>query len=156
MTTATPHPNVTCYLESLRAFNDNDVESALKYTDENVVYWIPGRSMIAGQFRGIAKYQFALRRARELSGNTLSLEPYSVLADDERLLIYGRIRAQREGRELDSDHCVMFRFAGGRIVEGRTIPVDQYAFDLFWAPRAPDVVGDRGTTSPGGVSAPRR
>ena len=67
-----------------------------------------------------------------MSGNTLSLEPRAVLADDQHLVVYGRIRAQRLGRTLDSDHCVVFRFDGDRIVEARTIPVDLYAWDEFW------------------------
>jgi hypothetical protein len=81
----------------------------------------------------LAAYHGALRHARNLSHNTLSLDPRAVLANDEYLLVYGRIRAERAGRQLDCDHCVMFRIAGDKIVEGRTIPVDQYAFDDFWS-----------------------
>jgi ketosteroid isomerase-like protein len=126
------HPNVTRYLESIRAFNDSDVHTALKYTAEDVVYRVPGRSPIAGEFRCLSAYYGALRHARHLTRDTLSLRPYAVLANDEYILVYGRIRAERAGRQLDSDHCVMFRFAGEKIVEARTIPVDQYAFDDFW------------------------
>ncbi len=126
------HPNIVRYLESVRAFNANDVATALKYTDENVIYHVPGRSSVAGEYRGIRDYHEALRRGREMSGNTLSLEPRAVLADDQHLVVYGRIRAQRLGRTLDSDHCVVFRFDGDRIVEARTIPVDLYAWDEFW------------------------
>ena len=127
------HPNVDRYLRTIRAFNEDDLGTALQLTHEDVVYRIPGRSPIAGEFVGLVAYQAALRRARDLSGNTLSLEPSAVLANDEHLLVYGRIRAQRGGKRLDSEHCVAFRFAGGRIIEGRTIPVDQYAFDDFWS-----------------------
>lgn len=126
------HENAVRYQESIKAFNANDVATALKYTDENVVYTIPGRSPLAGEFRGISAYHGALARARELSGNTLRLLPQAVLANDDYLIVYGRISAERRGKRLEGDHCVMFRFAGGRIVECRTIPVDQYAFDAFW------------------------
>lgn len=127
------HPNVARYLRSIRAFNDDDVAAALESTAEDVVYRIPGRSPVAGEFHGIAAYHAALRRVRDLSGNTLSLTPAAVLADDDWLIVYGRIRAERAGKRLDADHCVMFRFEGGRIVEGRTIPTDLYAFDEFWS-----------------------
>jgi ketosteroid isomerase-like protein len=56
----------------------------------------------------------------------------SVVADDEYLFAYGRVSATRNGKTLDSDHCVVFRFAEGKVVEGRTLPVDLYAFDAFW------------------------
>ena len=130
---AEPHPNVERYLRTVRAFNEGDVATALELTDEHIVYRIPGRSPIAGEFHGLGAYHEALRRVRDLSGNTLSLTPAAVFADDTFLLVYGRIRARRGDKQLDADHCVMFRFAHGKIVEGRTIPVDQYAFDEFWS-----------------------
>jgi ketosteroid isomerase-like protein len=74
-----------------------------------------------------------LKRARELSGGSLKLEPRAVAADGDYLVVWGRITASREGRTLDSDHCVMYRFQSGKIVEGRTVPVDLYAFDAFWS-----------------------
>ena len=127
------HANVDRYLRSVEAFNKDDLQAALEYTAEDVVYRIPGRSPIAGEFHGLADYHAALRRVRERSGNTLSLEPRAVLANDEYLIVYGRLRAERAGKRLDCDHCVMFRFADGKVVEGRTIPLDQYAFDEFWS-----------------------
>ena len=57
----------------------------------------------------------------------------SVLADDRFLFVYGRISAERNGKRLDSPHCVVFEFEAGKIVAGRTVPVDLYAFDAFWS-----------------------
>ena len=57
----------------------------------------------------------------------------SVLADERYLFVYGRVHAERAGKTLDSDHCVVFRFSEGKIVEGRTVPVDLYEFDDFWS-----------------------
>ena len=74
-----------------------------------------------------------LKQARELSGGTLRLEPCAVAADGDYLVVWGRITAERLGRRLDSEHCVMYRFVNGKIVEGRTVPVDLYAFDEFWS-----------------------
>ena len=74
-----------------------------------------------------------LKQARELSFGSLRLEPRAVAADGNYLVVWGRITAEREGRRLDSDHCVMYRFEDGRIVEGRTVPADLYAFDEFWS-----------------------
>jgi ketosteroid isomerase-like protein len=127
------HPHVGLYLQMMAAFNANRVGEAAELLHPDVVYSIPGRSPIACQTRGVQAHFDMLRKIRERSGGTLRLEPRAVMADDTYLFVYGRVTAEREGKRLDSDHCVVFRFEAGRIVEGRTLPVDLYAFDDFWS-----------------------
>jgi len=135
MTTDTDHPqhpNVACYWRLIGAFNANDLETVSTLFHPNVVYTMPGRSPVAGQTHGVDAHLGMLRRARERSGGTLRLDPSVVAADGEYVFVYGRISAERQDKRLDSEHCVVFRFSNGRIVEGRTLPVDLYAFDEFW------------------------
>lgn len=117
----------------IAGFNENDLNAVANLVDENVIYTIPGRSPIAGETRGLAAHLAALKHARERSGGTLKLEPRAVAADGDYLVVWGRITAEREGRILDCEHCVMYRFESGKIVEGRTVPIDLYAFDAFWS-----------------------
>ena len=117
----------------IRAFNENDLGAVQALLHEAVVYIIPGRSPIAGTAHGVAQHLAQLQRARALSNNTLHLDPTDVVASAGRLFVYGRITAQRGERRLDSEHLVVFRFESGRIVEGRTVPIDLYEFDAFWA-----------------------
>jgi ketosteroid isomerase-like protein len=127
------NPLVIAYFRMIRAFNENDLEAVRALIHEDVIYTIPGRSPIGGTARGISQHLAQLQSARALSNNTLRLEPTDVVASEERLFVYGRITAQRGDKRLDSEHLVVFRFEGGRIVEGRTVPVDLYEFDAFWA-----------------------
>ena len=129
----TMHPNVATYWRLIDAFNRNDLETVGAVLDPDIVYTIPGRSPIAAHTRGVAAHLEALRRTRERSENTLKLEPKTVVAGGDRVFVFGRISATRNGTKYDSDHYVVFRFANGRIVEGITLPVDQFAFDAFWA-----------------------
>ncbi len=125
--------NVAAYWRLIDAFNRSDLEAVGAVLDPGIVYTIPGRSPIACHTQGIPAHLDALRRVRERSGNTLKLEPLAVSGAGDRVFVYGRISASREGKRLDGDHYVVFRFSGGRIVEGITLPVDLYAFDDFWA-----------------------
>lgn len=127
------NPLVVAYFRMIRAFNENDLGAVQALLHEDVVYTIPGHSPIAGTARGVPQHLAQLQKARALSNNTLRLEPTDVVASAERLFVYGRITAQRGDRRLDSEHLVVFRFVSGRIVEGRTVPVDLYEFDAFWA-----------------------
>lgn len=126
------HPNITRYYDMINAFNRGDLKAASAFLDPTVVYTLPGRSPLACCTHGVAAHIEVLRRARERSGGTLRLEPRAVAAAGDYVFVYGRITATRAGKRLDSDHCVVFRYSNGRVVEGRTVPVDQYAFDAFW------------------------
>jgi ketosteroid isomerase-like protein len=127
------HPNVLAYKRMIAAFNANDLGAVEALVDAQLEYTIPGASPLACHTRGVAPHLQMLKAARERSGGTLRLEPRAVAADGDYLVVWGRITAQREGKRLDSDHCVMYRFTAGKIVEGRTVPVDLYAFDAFWS-----------------------
>lgn len=127
------HPNVVAYRRMIAAFNANDLGAVEALIDPSLQYTLPGKSPLACTTRGMEPHLRMLKAARELSGGTLHLEPRAVAADGDYLVVWGRITAEREGKRLDSDHCVMYRFSQGKIVEGRTLPVDLYAFDAFWS-----------------------
>ena len=126
------HPNVARYRRMMAAFNANDLGTISELIASDVDYVVPGRSLIAGHTRDLGGLLDTLRRSKDLSGGTLKLELRSVVADEQYLFAYGRVTAQRGSKALDSDHCVVFRFANGKIVGGRTVPVDLYEFDDFW------------------------
>ena len=130
--TSAEHPNVSAYKRLIAAFNNDDLSAVEALIHAGVVYTIPGDSPVACHTQGIAAHLSALRRARELSGGTLRLDPKAIAAEGDLVFVWGRITAQRAGKSLDSDHCVVYRFHAGKIVEGRTIPTDLYVFDAFW------------------------
>jgi hypothetical protein len=71
---------------------------------------------------------------KELSGGTFEYQPEIILADDQAVMVYGRITAQRERKKLDIDQVNLYRFnEEGKVIRGRAIPVDLYAYDLFWS-----------------------
>ena len=53
---AEQHPNVLRYRDALRAFNNNELETAKNAFSSDVVYRFPGRSPIAGEYRGIEQF----------------------------------------------------------------------------------------------------
>jgi len=126
------HPNVSAYKRMIAAFNDNDLAAVEALISPDLVYTIPGASPVACHTHGVAAHLSALRHARQLSGGTLRLDPKAVAAEGDYLFVWGRITAQRPGKSLDSEHCVVYRFKAGKVVEGRTIPTDLYRFDDFW------------------------
>jgi ketosteroid isomerase-like protein len=100
---------------------------------EGVVWHVPGRSAIAGDYRGreeVLRY-FATRR--ELSGGTFRIAVRAALADDRRGVILAGCRVRRDGETREWDTVAVFRVASGKIAECWVLPYDQYRFDEIWA-----------------------
>ncbi|HEX2730177.1 MAG TPA: nuclear transport factor 2 family protein [Polyangiaceae bacterium] len=123
---------IAIYKRMIAGFNANDLSIVREVVSEDIVYTLPGRSELAGTTRGIEPHLAMLRRARELSGGTLRLEPEALAVDGDYLFVWGTISAARGPHRLLAKHCVVYRFANERIVEGRTVPTDLYLFDEFW------------------------
>lgn len=128
------HPNVIRYRNALQAFNDNELDTARNAFSKDMVYRFPGRSPVAGEYRGIEQFFKVLRLLKDMTGGTLTIKPQVILADEQVVMVYCHATAQREGKTLDMDQVNLYRFnEEGKIFEGRVIPVDLYAYDSFWS-----------------------
>jgi ketosteroid isomerase-like protein len=134
---ADPHANV----QLLRAFHDaqnqfyagGDQAPAGAMLTADVAWHVPGRSAIAGDYRGkeeVLRY-FAARR--ELARATFRITVRDVIADDDRAVIFAGGTVERGGRNLDWETVSVFRIAAGRIAECWVLPYDQYRFDDIWS-----------------------
>jgi ketosteroid isomerase-like protein len=54
-------------------------------------------------------------------------------AEDGRVIGMHRNSGERNGTHLEADCCIVFEIEDGRIVDGREIFDDLYAWDAFWA-----------------------
>jgi ketosteroid isomerase-like protein len=131
---AEQHPNAIRYRDALQAFNDNKLDTAKKAFSKDIVYQFPGRSPLAGEYRGIEQFFKLLHLMKDMTAGTLTIKPKIIMANDDSVMVYARATAQREGKTLDIDQVNLYRFnEDGIIFEGRIIPVDLYAFDEFWS-----------------------
>jgi ketosteroid isomerase-like protein len=131
---AEQHPNALRYKDALQAFNDNKLDTAKKAFSKDIVYQFPGRSPLAGEYRGIEQFFRVLHLMKDMTAGTLTIKPKIIMANDEGVMVYAHATAQRKGKTLDIDQVNLYRFnEDGIIFEGRIIPVDLYAFDEFWS-----------------------
>ena len=127
------HPNVLAYLAAIEAFNRNDIAAIGSYVHSDLVYRIPGRSRVAGEFRGIDGFVEAMTRLRDESAGTIALTPSVVLADDHNVVARATVTAQRRGRNLSTENCYAFRFVDGKVVEAQVFLSDPDHVEEFWA-----------------------
>ena len=100
---------------------------------ENAVWHTPGRSSLAGDHQGRdATFAYFGRLGQE-TGGTFQVSLQHLLADDERVVGIQHSSAERGGKQLSVDACLVFHLRNGRVTEGWEYPRDLYAWDEFWS-----------------------
>ena len=127
------HPNAEAARRGFDAFRDGDRATIEALIDEDAVWRIPGRSDLAGEYRGRDAILGMLRETAVRTGGTYAATLDDAVANDNRVVAVYRAAGRREGRELDIVQALIIRVVDGRWVEVDAVPTDQYAFDAFWS-----------------------
>jgi ketosteroid isomerase-like protein len=131
------HPNAKLIHDFHEAQNrfyaggDNDAVHAM--LAEDVAWHVPGRSAIAGDYRGRDEVLGYFATRRRLARATFRIAIGDVLANDERAVIFAGGQVQRESETVAWKTLGVFRVADGKIAECWVLPYDQYAFDAIWS-----------------------
>jgi ketosteroid isomerase-like protein len=114
-----------------RAARD-DASLADAFTHD-VVWHVPGKSAIAGDYHGKEAVMEYVRRRRQLAGGTFDISVQDVLANDEHGFVIASGSVTRKGKTWEWRAHGLYRFHEGRIVECWVLPEDQYQFDEIWS-----------------------
>jgi ketosteroid isomerase-like protein len=125
------HPNAALTRRVFEAFG-RDPKVIAAALDRNVVWRVPGNTVMSGEYRGTrAVVEFLQRTGLETAG-TYRSELQSVLANDDWAVAIYRAFGTRNGIELDVDQALVIRCENGRWKDVTAVPLDS-AFDAFWA-----------------------
>jgi uncharacterized protein len=68
------------------------------------------------------------------TGGTFQAELRHLFEDDDgRVVGFHHNSAERNGKRLDVDCCLVFELKDGRLIDGREHFYDLYAWDEFWS-----------------------
>jgi ketosteroid isomerase-like protein len=131
------HPNA----QLMRDFHDaqnrfyagGDQEPARAMLADDVAWHVPGRSAIAGDYRGLDEVLRYFATRRRLARETFRIDVRGVLTDDERAVVFAASSVQLHGDRRGWDTVAVFRVSEGKIAECWVYPYDQYAFDEIWS-----------------------
>ena len=87
------HPNERLLRREYDARAQRDDASLAAILTDDVVWHVPGRSGISGEYRGKAEVMEYVRRRRELAADTFEISVHDVLANDEHGLVIASGRA---------------------------------------------------------------
>lgn len=125
------HPNAALTRRLFDAFG-RDAKVIAAAFSRDVVWRVPGNTVMSGEYRGPREVVEFLRRTGLETDGTYRSQLHTVVADDEWGLAVYRASGTRNGIELDVDQALVIRFADGRLAEVTAVPLDS-AFDAFWA-----------------------
>ncbi len=127
------HPNEELIRRGYGAFSSGDMQTVDELLADDVVWHVPGRGPVAGDYRGKQEVLGFFARLVQETGGTFNIEVHDVLANDEHGVVLVRSTAQRDGRTLDDRGAHVIHIEGGKIKEFWGHPWDAYAADDFWS-----------------------
>jgi ketosteroid isomerase-like protein len=126
------HPNVDLLNRGYDAFGKGDLDTLRELFSQDIVFHVPGRSKIAGDYRGQDEVFGFFGKLVELTGGTFSIERHAVLADDEHGTVLTTVTGQRDGKTLSQNAIDVFHLKDGKVTEVWALDTDQYAGDEFF------------------------
>jgi ketosteroid isomerase-like protein len=132
------HPNqelIQDFYEAQGRFYAGEVgsEAVEALLSDEIVWHVPGRSAISGEYSGKDEVLEYFARRRDLAHGSFRVEVRRVLADDEIVMQLAGGRAEVGGEIRDWETVGVYRIRDGRIAECWLVPFDQYAFDKIWS-----------------------
>jgi len=125
------HPNAELVRRLFGAFG-NDAKQISATFDRDVLWRVPGDTVMSGEYRGRRDVVDFLRRTGIETGGTYRSRLHTVFADDDWGLAVYRAWGSRNGIDLDVEQALVFKFGDGIITEVTAVPLDS-AFDAFWS-----------------------
>jgi uncharacterized protein len=127
------HPNQQPLRDEYRARADRDDRSIADVFAEDIVWHVPGKNAIAGEYRCGDQVMGYVRRRRALADDTFEVTVEDVLANDEHGFVIANGSAVRDRKRLEWRAHRLYRFEHDRIAECWVLPEDQHAFDAIWS-----------------------
>ena len=125
------HPNAALTRRVFAAFG-KDPKAISAAMSREVIWRVPGNTMMSGEYTGRREVVEFLRRTGLETGGTYRSALKAVLADDNWAIAIYRAYGTRNGIELDVDQALVIRCEDGLWKEITAVPLDS-AFDAFWA-----------------------
>jgi len=124
------HPNEKLLRDADEAQTRGDVEAFAGFYTDDVIVHIPGKSSLAGVYKGRDQFLELFGRFMERVPE-FTFESHAYLADDEHGVILQRSHYKRGSEILDSNDSFVCHFRDGKISEFWVTREDHYAVDAF-------------------------
>jgi ketosteroid isomerase-like protein len=125
------HRNAALIRRVFAAFGKDPMAVSAAFA-RNIVWRVPGDTVMSGEYRGRRDVVEFLRRTGLETGGTYRSHLITVFADDDWAVAIYRATGNRNGIDLDVDQALVIRVADELISDVTAVPLDS-AFERFWA-----------------------
>ncbi len=125
------HLNEDLIRSGYDAFAAGDMDTLRQVFTPDAVWHTPGRSVLAGDHRGIDAILGFFAQTMELTAGTFRAELHDVVAGDQHGVGLHLSRGERQGRTLEDRSVLVFHVRDGKATEVWQYVEDQDAFDQF-------------------------
>jgi uncharacterized protein len=120
-------------------YTDGDPSAVRAVLSPDIAWHVPGRSPIAGSYRGLDEVIEYMLARRRLADGTFRMHRLDVLTGaGTTVAVLTDGTATIAGVERSWSTVGLYRVEEGRIAECRLLPLDQAEFDDIWTPRRLD------------------
>ncbi len=128
------HPNLELITKFFEAYARHDLEGIRKVMAADVEWTFPGRHPLSGKREGTEQVVAFFDAVGGVMGRSNVRARQLVMGVNDGYVVEAQhVQTDRtDGNNLDVDWCVLWRFAGGKIIEGKHLASDQYAVDEFF------------------------
>jgi uncharacterized protein len=125
------HPNAALVRRLFGAFGKDPLVVAAALA-RDVVWRVPGNTVMSGEYRGRREVVEFLRRTGLETDGTYRSRLHTVFADDDWAVALYRAMGSRNGLDLDIEQALVIRIADGALQDVTAVPLDS-AFERFWS-----------------------
>ena len=127
------HPNEELVRGGYEAFAGGDTEAVLSLLDENIVWHVPGRSAVAGDYHGPQGVMEFFGKLMEVSGGSFRLEIHDLMGTDDHVVALIKATSERGGTTRTFDTAHVWHVADGKATEFWALSANPYEDDEFFS-----------------------
>lgn len=125
------HPHEDLVREGFAAFARGDIEALDQFFTDDATWHASGDNPLAGDFAGKQEVFSNFARVRELS-DTFEQEIHDVIANDDHAVALVKVRATRNGKDLEDNQVIVFHIEDQRVKSAWLHSYDYRKSDEFW------------------------
>ena len=115
------------------AFGKGDIPAVAQLLADDIVWHIPGRSPLAGDYRGRDAVIEFFTQVVQRSEGSFRLEIHDLLASDEHVVAIVTEIAHRGDQALNARTTHVWHVHDGQATEFWALAADAYTLDEFWS-----------------------
>jgi uncharacterized protein len=114
------------------AFARGDVATVLAALSPKIMWHVPGRSPLSGDYKGHDEVVGFFSKCMELSNGSLQIRVDEVIAAGERVVVLTTVSAERNAQSWSSPEVHVWRVVDEQAVDFHEFQGDQQTEDEFW------------------------